>query len=157
MELRKCQDCQDSRRKYLGTKEIEKTKAVKSFSVSSIQGDFLYESPVRSNIKMLSNNSHASRRRSRSPLIHSDSTKVHRRSRSPQPHQHHQPHRHRPSSRSHARKAPLPLGATPLHRHDFETYKPMFSLYLDIQKQLVLEDLEEDEVKGRWKSFMSKW
>jgi len=33
----------------------------------------------------------------------------------------------------------------------------MFALYLDIQKQLVLEDLEADEVKGRWKSFVGKW
>ena len=33
----------------------------------------------------------------------------------------------------------------------------MFALYLDIQKQLDLEDLEETEVKGRWKSFVNKW
>ena len=33
----------------------------------------------------------------------------------------------------------------------------MFALYLDIQKQLVLEDLPVDEVKGRWKSFVGKW
>ncbi|MCJ1300174.1 hypothetical protein MMC08_002968 [Hypocenomyce scalaris] len=37
------------------------------------------------------------------------------------------------------------------------TYKPLFSLYLDVQKQLILEDLAEDEVRGRWKSFMGKW
>lgn len=33
----------------------------------------------------------------------------------------------------------------------------MFGLYLDIQKKLVLEELSEDEVKGRWKSFVGKW
>ncbi|GME41092.1 hypothetical protein GTA08_BOTSDO06090 [Neofusicoccum parvum] len=33
----------------------------------------------------------------------------------------------------------------------------MFALYLDIQKQLVLEDLDGDEAKGRWKSFVGKW
>jgi DNA phosphorothioation-dependent restriction protein DptG len=33
----------------------------------------------------------------------------------------------------------------------------MFAVYLDIQKQLDLEDLEENEVKGRWKSFVNKW
>lgn len=33
----------------------------------------------------------------------------------------------------------------------------MFALYLDIQKQLVLEELPEMEVKGRWKSFVGKW
>ncbi|KAL9064138.1 MAG: hypothetical protein Q9161_009076 [Pseudevernia consocians] len=33
----------------------------------------------------------------------------------------------------------------------------MFELYLDIQKQKALEELSEDEVKGRWKSFVGKW
>lgn len=30
-------------------------------------------------------------------------------------------------------------------------------MYLDIQKGIFLEDLGEDEVKGRWKSFVGKW
>ncbi|KAI9815299.1 MAG: hypothetical protein M1827_002779 [Pycnora praestabilis] len=33
----------------------------------------------------------------------------------------------------------------------------MFGLYLDIQKQLILEDLQDAEVKGRWKRFVGKW
>ncbi|KAL8692832.1 MAG: hypothetical protein Q9218_002215 [Villophora microphyllina] len=33
----------------------------------------------------------------------------------------------------------------------------MFGLYLDIQKQLVLEELEEKEVKGRWRRFIGRW
>lgn len=33
----------------------------------------------------------------------------------------------------------------------------MFALYLDIQKQKILEDMDETEVRGRWKSFMGKW
>lgn len=33
----------------------------------------------------------------------------------------------------------------------------MFELYLDIQKQKVLEELSDDEVLGRWKSFVGKW
>ena len=33
----------------------------------------------------------------------------------------------------------------------------MFALYLDIQKQIDIEELEEGEVKGRWKSFVNKW
>ena len=33
----------------------------------------------------------------------------------------------------------------------------MFELYLDIQKQKVLDELAEGEVKGRWKSFVGKW
>lgn len=34
---------------------------------------------------------------------------------------------------------------------------PLFALYLDVQKQIILEDLEEKELKGRWKSFVGKW
>ena len=33
----------------------------------------------------------------------------------------------------------------------------MFELYLDIQKQKVLDELPDYEVKGRWKSFVGKW
>lgn len=30
-------------------------------------------------------------------------------------------------------------------------------MYLDIQKGIIIEDLPEEEVKGRWKSFVNKW
>lgn len=30
-------------------------------------------------------------------------------------------------------------------------------MYLDIQKGLVIEDMDEHEVMGRWKSFIKKW
>jgi hypothetical protein len=33
----------------------------------------------------------------------------------------------------------------------------MFAVYLDIQKQKDIEELDEGEVKGRWKSFIHKW
>ncbi len=33
----------------------------------------------------------------------------------------------------------------------------MFELYLDIQKQKVLDELPDVEVMGRWKSFVGKW
>jgi hypothetical protein len=49
------------------------------------------------------------------------------------------------------------LGARELNKHDIETYKPLFALYLDVQKQLDIADLSEKEVKGRWKSFYQKW
>jgi hypothetical protein len=49
------------------------------------------------------------------------------------------------------------LHASQLSKHDWDKYKPMFALYLDIQKQLVLEDLSESEMRGRWKSFVGKW
>jgi hypothetical protein len=51
----------------------------------------------------------------------------------------------------------LPFNASSLSRHDLAKFRPMFALYLDIQKNLLIEDLTVDEVKGRWKSFIGKW
>lgn len=51
----------------------------------------------------------------------------------------------------------LPFGARQLSKRDLPLLKPMFAMYLDIQKGLVLEDLDEEEVKGRWKSFVKRW
>ena len=95
------------------------------------------------------------RRRSRSPVAHSDSPiSKSRRTRSPRvSHRHHSIHK-----RSHAhRLAILPFQASNLSKHDFGIYKPIFKLYLDIQKQLILEELSKDEVRGRWKRFVGKW
>lgn len=57
------------------------------------------------------------------------------------------------------RKPPqsLPLGARELTKYDLPHYRPIFVLYLDVQKRLDIEELAEDEVKGRWKSFVNKW
>ncbi|KFX92062.1 hypothetical protein V490_05582 [Pseudogymnoascus sp. VKM F-3557] len=38
-----------------------------------------------------------------------------------------------------------------------QAFRPMFALYLDIQKGKILDDLDETEAKGRWKSFIGKW
>ncbi|KAK4542166.1 hypothetical protein LTR36_007013 [Oleoguttula mirabilis] len=54
-------------------------------------------------------------------------------------------------------KVRLPLHAHHLHKQDFDSYRAVFADYLDIQKQLDLDELSEDEVKGRWKSFLGKW
>ena len=97
---------------------------------------------------------YSSKRRSRTPPLNPDPEKHRRRSRSPHSRHH---HHHHSSSEKQAAQLPLPFQASPLRRHDFEKYEPMFGLYLDIQKQLALEDLAEEEVKGRWKSFMGKW
>ncbi|KAJ5760786.1 hypothetical protein N7520_007942 [Penicillium odoratum] len=51
----------------------------------------------------------------------------------------------------------LPLQARQLSRRDLEAFQPMFAMYLDIQKGKFIEDMSEDEVKGRWKSFIHKW
>ena len=74
--------------------------------------------------------------------------------RSPSSHRHHQRHR---SRRTVHAPATLPFESLNISKHDFKAYEPLFGLYLDIQKQLVLDDLDEIEVKGRWKSFVGKW
>jgi hypothetical protein len=51
----------------------------------------------------------------------------------------------------------LPYNARYLSRHDLSCFRPLFALYLDVQKNLVIEDLRKEEVKGRWKSFIGKW
>lgn len=83
----------------------------------------------------------------------------HRGSRSRSPHRHeHKTSRHRSRSPHHTTpKKALPYGAREISRHDLSLYRPMFALYLDIQKQLDIDDLDDHEVKGRWKSFVGKW
>lgn len=82
------------------------------------------------------------RARSRSPYRHGHSTKE-------------RPERERNVFSDERR--PLPLNARELTKHDLSAYLPMFALYLDIQKQIDVDELPEDEVKGRWKSFVKKW
>ncbi|CCU81923.1 hypothetical protein BGHDH14_bgh02662 [Blumeria hordei DH14] len=50
-----------------------------------------------------------------------------------------------------------PFNARELSRRDYQDFKPIFALYLDIQKGIALETLGQIEVKGRWKSFLGKW
>jgi hypothetical protein len=100
------------------------------------------------------------RTRSRSPHRESHSERRHkssRRSRSPR----RDDDRHR--RKKHRSRSPvaapviLPYKAKPLSRHKFDEYRPLFQSYLDIQKQIQLDDLDEREAKGRWKSFTSRW
>ncbi|PYH43327.1 uncharacterized protein BP01DRAFT_417306 [Aspergillus saccharolyticus JOP 1030-1] len=86
----------------------------------------------------------------------------HRRDGERERHRHHRHHRDRntPSHRtSNTAQAPiiLPYQSRELTKHDLTAYTPLFAMYLDIQKGLYLEELPEDEVKGRWKSFIRKW
>lgn len=89
-----------------------------------------------------------------------------RRSRSPRRDEEkhgHERQRAERSHRSHRSRSPtakpvkLPYQARPLSKHDFDAYKPLFQSYLDIQKHIQLDELEEREARGRWKSFVSKW
>jgi hypothetical protein len=87
------------------------------------------------------------RKRSRSPDRHQSSKR--RRSRSPRRH-----HSHREKTTGTVR---LPYKQSALHKGDFEAYRHLFADYLDLQKQIDVSTLGEDEVKGRWKSFLGKW
>lgn len=89
--------------------------------------------------------SRSSRRsRSRSPRETSHSHRVR------SPHRHHKKRTAEPA-------ANLPLNARPLTKHDYRVFKPLLAVYLDLQKHKVLEELDETEAKGRWKSFLGKW
>ncbi|KAH9818196.1 RNA helicase [Teratosphaeria destructans] len=96
---------------------------------------------------------HGSRSRSRPPHRADRARDVKRqRSRSPHRHSHH--HRHR---RSESNQVSLPFRAQALHKRDLAYYRPLFADYLDLQKRKNIEELDEEEVKGRWKSFLGKW
>ncbi|KAL2755959.1 hypothetical protein ACRALDRAFT_2053336 [Sodiomyces alcalophilus JCM 7366] len=53
--------------------------------------------------------------------------------------------------------ASLPLDARPLTKSDFDTFRPLFAYYLDLQKGKSLAGMDEREARGRWKSFRGKW
>lgn len=102
------------------------------------------------------------RKRSRSPTRTAvsksqDHPHRHLRTRSHSPIDRSRSHKHHFHHSSKATTKPLPLLANPLSKHELSTHRPLFALYLDIQKQIDIEDLAEDEIKGRWKSFLKKW
>lgn len=51
----------------------------------------------------------------------------------------------------------LPYGQSQLSKYDLQQYGALFAEYLQLQKRLVLSELSDSEVKGRWKSFIGKW
>ncbi|KAF7592504.1 hypothetical protein BBP40_012794 [Aspergillus hancockii] len=108
-----------------------------------------------------------SRSRSRSPnghRRHHHHHHHHRRDRDREHHSHRRhhkshdhDHRRRSEKPSSSKPVVLPLQARELHKRDLTAYEPMFAMYLDIQKGILIENLSEVEVKGRWKSFINKW
>ncbi|KAL2827019.1 peroxisomal membrane anchor protein conserved region-domain-containing protein [Aspergillus cavernicola] len=114
-----------------------------------------------------------SRARSRSPTRPSGHSRHHRHRDDPDRHPHHKHSKHshsrrdrhsdrdRPSKHATTTEPPaaitLPFNTRQLVKRDLEVFKPMFAMYLDIQKGLIFEDMGEEEVKGRWKSYVRKW
>ncbi|KAL7924687.1 hypothetical protein ACQKWADRAFT_255258 [Trichoderma austrokoningii] len=71
---------------------------------------------------------------------------------------HHRHHHGSSSSRVEKRvAAELPYGARHLAKDDLKAFEPLFGEYLDLQKQKDIGEMDEREVKGRWKSFVGKW
>lgn len=105
----------------------------------------------------------STRHRSRSPGRRHDGKREKAESNS-QAHSHSQSHSHSHSRRKHDHiprggTAPLklPLNARQLVKQDLSQFRAMFGLYLDLQKNKDIYAMTEDEVKGRWKSFIGKW
>ncbi|OKL63145.1 hypothetical protein UA08_01600 [Talaromyces atroroseus] len=97
---------------------------------------------------------------------HSRSRRHHRRSHSPgysskhgNRHRERRHHRYERNEISPVSAAPpvLPYNTRQLSKRDLSQLEPLFAMYLDIQKGIIIEDLSEEEVKGRWKSFIKKW
>ncbi|KAG9254669.1 uncharacterized protein F5Z01DRAFT_86590 [Emericellopsis atlantica] len=61
-----------------------------------------------------------------------------------------------PHRRPHA-AAQLPFSARQLSKTELPVFRSLFGYYLSVQKQIELEDIDEREIKGRWKSFVGKW
>ncbi|KAI4598230.1 hypothetical protein KJ359_003114 [Pestalotiopsis sp. 9143b] len=77
-------------------------------------------------------------------------------------HHHRKHHRHHQSSRHDQPKpsrppAELPHGARPVSRSDLDLFRPLLARYLDVQKNKDMAEMDEREVRGRWKSFAAKW
>lgn len=70
-------------------------------------------------------------------------------------HRHHHHHQHR-SSRP-VQPAELPYGARPLSKTDIDLFRPLLARYIDVQKNKDMGDMDEREIRGRWKSFAAKW
>ena len=90
------------------------------------------------------------RSRSRETREYDEQNLKKRRSRSPR-------HGRHGDGQDKSKSVRLPFRGHHLHKNDFESYKCLFGDYLDIQKGLYLDDLDEHETKGRWKSFLNKW
>ncbi|KAH7400515.1 hypothetical protein DE146DRAFT_465288 [Phaeosphaeria sp. MPI-PUGE-AT-0046c] len=90
---------------------------------------------------------------------HRDRKRQHhvRRSRSPRDDADGRRHKRHRSRSPQSKPVALPYKAKPLSRRQYDEYRPLFQSYLDIQKQIQLDDLDEREAKGRWKSFISRW
>ncbi|CCF45369.1 hypothetical protein CH063_14477 [Colletotrichum higginsianum] len=130
------------------------------------------QSVTRSRSRSRSPRRHRDETRRRSPIDGRSSRRERRRSprredrdRESSHHHRHHHHRHRgykdkdQSSKKPATAAtePLPYEARQLSKSELGVFRPLLAYYLDLQKQKDIRDMDEREVRGRWKSFVGKW
>ncbi|OLN85174.1 hypothetical protein CCHL11_06316 [Colletotrichum chlorophyti] len=76
---------------------------------------------------------------------------------------HHRRHHRRRNSHGEAGRGrkevavSLPYDARTLSKSELGVFRPLLAYYLDLQKQKDIRDMDEREVRGRWKSFVGKW
>ncbi|QPC69669.1 hypothetical protein HYE68_000421 [Fusarium pseudograminearum] len=75
---------------------------------------------------------------------------------------HHHHHRSSHKHRDHANRkteaaVKLPFDARPLSKADLNAFESLLGEYLSVQKQKDMNEMDDREVKGRWKSFVGKW
>ncbi|KAK1966660.1 hypothetical protein LY78DRAFT_40013 [Colletotrichum sublineola] len=116
------------------------------------------ETRRRSPIDDRDGGSHRERRRSPHREDRDRESRHHRR------HHHHRHHHHHRgdkdkdrSSKTAAAVEPLPYEARQLSKSELGVFWPLLAYYLDLQKQKDIRDMDEREVRGRWKSFVGKW
>ncbi|KAL7938538.1 hypothetical protein V8C35DRAFT_81246 [Trichoderma chlorosporum] len=63
----------------------------------------------------------------------------------------------RPSKHTSQAAVELPYGARYLSKDDLRSFEALFGEYLSLQKQRNIEDMDDREIRGRWKSFVGKW
>ncbi|OAA59467.1 hypothetical protein ISF_06402 [Cordyceps fumosorosea ARSEF 2679] len=85
-----------------------------------------------------------------------DDASTSRRHRSPHRHHHRRKERDSPAVVAQP-PATLPFDARALTKGDLRKFEPLLAHYLDLQKQKYMDDMDDREVRGRWKSFMGKW
>lgn len=51
----------------------------------------------------------------------------------------------------------MPFSARQLTKHDIRVFEPLLAEFLYIQKQKDIYEMDDREVRGRWKSFVGKW
>ncbi|CAM1501988.1 Fc.00g039720.m01.CDS01 [Cosmosporella sp. VM-42] len=100
--------------------------------------------------------------RSRSPAHKRSRTSRHDHASEPRTHHSskHRSRRHRDeASRKKDEPLPreLPYSARPLGKADLTTFEPLLAEYLSLQKQKDIDDMDDRETRGRWKSFLGKW